>query len=245
MIKHFFIGFHYLIDGFRLISKPGLKRFVIIPLTINILLFASLFLLLQHYMHAFNAWLLSYLPAWLQWLGLLLWWIFFFGFFIVSIYLFVTVANIISAPFNSLLAEKVEMYLTSHLPEQRSVLANVKDTPRIIGRQLAILGYYLPRALFILILFLIPILHILAVIVWFLFNAWYMTFTYIDYPTDNHRIPLLRVRQWLNEKRWMALGFGMSILLCSMIPVLNFFVIPAAVAGATKWWVDAETKQIA
>ena len=56
-----------MIDGFRLISKPGLKRFVVIPLTINILLFIGLFFVFRHYMGEFNAWFADYLPAWLHW----------------------------------------------------------------------------------------------------------------------------------------------------------------------------------
>jgi len=49
------------------------------------------------------------------------------------------------------------------------------------------------------------------------------------------------VRVWLHQRRWAALGFGVSVLVCSMIPVLNCFVIPAAVAGATKFWVEQNT----
>jgi CysZ protein len=235
------IGMSYLIDGFALISKPGLRRFVIIPLMINILLFAGLFFLLRHFVVEFNLWFASHLPAWLHWLSAVLWILFFISFFIIIVYTFVTFANIISAPFNSFLAEKVELYLTGVIPEDRSLMDNIKDIPRIIGRQLAIIGYYLPRALLLLILFFIPVVQAVAAILSFLFHGWFMTLTYIDYPTDNHRVPMRDVRVWLHQRRWAALGFGVSVLVCSMIPVLNCFVIPAAVAGATKFWVEQNT----
>jgi CysZ protein len=35
----------------------------------------------------------------------------------------------------------------------------------------------------------------------------------------------------------LAWGFGGLVMLCTMIPVVNFFVMPAAVAGATLIWV--------
>jgi len=232
-------GMQYLFDGFRLITKPGLRRFVIIPLMINLLLFISLFFLLRYFVSEFNLWFAHHLPHWLQWLSGILWLLFFIGFFGIIVYTFVTVANIVSAPFNSFLAEKVELYLTGTIPVDRSLLDNIKDVPRIIGRQLSIIGYYIPRALLILILFFIPIVQTVAALLSFVFHAWIMTLTYIDYPTDNHRIPIHDVKKWMQERRWSSLVFGSCILVCSMIPIINCFIIPAAVAGATKYWIEA------
>ena len=231
-------GLHYLISGFELITKSGIRRFVIIPVLINILLFIGLFLLLRHYMGEFNLWFAHFLPSWLHWLSSILWILFFISFFLIFIYTFVTLGNIVAAPFNSLLAEKVEWYLTGNEVEGRSLLENIKDIPRILGRQLAILGYYLPRALVLLILFFIPIVQTVATLLWFLFNAWFMTLTYIDYPTDNHHIPLKQVHAWLKERRMTSMGLGISVLVITMMPIVNFFIIPAAVAAATKFWVE-------
>ena len=237
-MKHSNSGIDYLIDGFRLISKPGLKRFVIIPLAINILLFIGLFFVFRHYVSEFNHWFEHYLPWWLHWLSTILWIAFFIGFFLIFIYTFVTLGTIVAAPFNSFLAEKVELYLTGNIPEQRTLFENIKDIPRILGRQLAIIGYFVPRAILIVILFFIPIVQTIAPILWFLFNAWFMTLTYVDFPTDNHRISIRDVRERLKQKRFLSLVFGISILVVTMIPVVNFFIIPAAVAGATKLWLE-------
>ena len=118
------------------------------------------------------------------------------------------------------------------------MLASLKDVPRIIGRQLAILGYYLPRALLCFICFFIPVIQALAAFFWFLFNAWFLTMTYIDYPTDNSKISLHDARDWLKARRFSLLGFGMGIMVLAMVPIINIFVVPAAVAGATKLWID-------
>ena len=235
------LGLNYLIDGFVLITQPGLKRFVMIPLIINLILFMGLFFLLRYFVSEFNVWFAHHLPAWLHWLSTVIWFLFFISFFIIIIYTFVTLANLVSAPFNSFLAEKVELYLTGRVPEERSLLDNLKDIPRIMRRQLAILGYYLPRALLILILFFIPIVQAFAAILSFLFHAWFMTLTYLDYPSDNHRVPMQDVKTWMRQRRWLSLGFGVSVLVVSMIPIVNCFAIPAAVAGATKYWVTSNS----
>ncbi|VVC75671.1 Sulfate transporter CysZ [Aquicella siphonis] len=232
------IGAGYLFDGFKLITRRGLRRFVIIPLLINVMLFVGMFFLLRHFVIQFDQWFAQLLPSWLQWLSSVLWLIFFLSFFIIILYTFFTLANIVSAPFNSFLAEQVELYLTGKVPEERGLADNLRDIPRIIARQLSIIGYYIPRALLILILFFIPVVQAAAAVVSFLFHAWLMTLTYMDYPTDNHRVSMPDVRAWLNVRRFSSLGFGVSVLVCSMIPVLNCFTIPAAVAGATKFWIE-------
>ena len=144
----------------------------------------------------------------------------------------------IAAPFNSLLSEKVAMFLTKKAIEERSLIENVKDVPRTIYRQLAIIGYFLPRAILLLVLFFIPLIHVFAGLCWFLFSAWLMTLTYVDYPTDNQRIALYNVRMWMRKNRALSFGFGIAVLIATMIPIVNFFVMPAAVAAATKLWIE-------
>jgi CysZ protein len=231
-------GAHYFLDGLKLIFQPGLRRYVFIPLTINIILFVTMFFIAKHYMTEFNVWFENHIPQWLNWLGGVLWILFFISFVLIMLYTFVTFANLISAPFNSLLSEKVEFILTGKKLEDRSLITICKDIPRIIGRQFAIIGYYLPRAFLLLILFFIPIVQIVAAGLWFLFNAWFMSLQYLDYPTDNHQIPLRDVRTWIRVRRGSSFCFGLSVLIASMIPIVNFFVVPAAVAGATKFFIE-------
>ena len=233
-----FSGIHYFIVGLSLLTKPGIKRYVVLPLIINVLVFILLFFVFRHFVSEFNLWFALHVPQWLHWLSAFLWFIFFVSFFLFFICAFVTCGNIVSAPFNSLLSEKIELYLTGKKLVERSLFENIKDVPRVLARQLAVLGYYLPRALLLLILFFIPIVQTIAALFWFLFNAWMMTLTYLDYPSDNHRVSFRDTRIWLKQKRWPGLLFGISVLVAAMLPVLNLIVMPAAVAGATKFWVE-------
>lgn len=237
MLSSFISGASYIWHGFKLLSQPGIKRFVIIPLIINIVLFITLFLVSKHFFAEFSHWLANHLPHWLHWLSSLLWIFFFLGYFLLMLYTFVTLANLVAAPFNSLLAEKVQLYLTGNLHEQR-LIDTIRDIPRILGRQIAILGYYLPRAALLFVLFFIPVVQIIAAVLWFLFHAWFMALQYIDYPTDNNRVPLRIVRLQLKQQRGLSLGFGAAVLGVTMIPIVNFFAIPAAVAGATQLWLE-------
>lgn len=238
MMTGFFDGVYYLFAGFGLITKPGIKRFVLIPLLINIVLFTLLFVVLKHYLVDLNAWVTSFLPTWLQWLGMIIWLLFFLGFFLIFVYAFAALGAVIAAPFNGLLAAEVEAFLTGLAPDERGMFATIKDMPRVVGRQFSIVFYYLPRALLILFLYFIPVIHWFAMMLWFLFSAWFLALQYLDFPTDNHRVPLHEVRAWLQARRSVTLGFGISLLCVMSIPGLNLFAIPAAAAGAAKFWVE-------
>ena len=84
----------------------------------------------------------------------------------------------------------------------------------------------------------VPLLNLLTPFAWFAFAAWVMALQYADYPMGNHQIRFPRQRRILRRCPTASLGFGASTALVTMIPLLNFVVIPAAVAGATVLWYE-------
>ena len=53
----------------------------------------------------------------------------------------------------------------------------------------------------------------------------------------NHRLFFSEQRARLRRRPLLAWSFGGLVMLCTIIPVVNFIVMPAAVAGATVIWV--------
>ena len=109
-------GFGYFFQGLRLLGKPGVKRYVIMPLLINIVLFALLFWLAGDYFEQLVNHLLSLLPGWLEWLSKVLWLLFAILAGLLMFFTFSFVANLVGAPFNSFLAAAVEKQLTGKNP---------------------------------------------------------------------------------------------------------------------------------
>lgn len=234
-----FKGFDYLLRGFSLIFEKQLRSYIIIPLLINILLFIAMFAIGIHYFHELTQWVNHLLPKWLHWLQWLLWILFSLLIFTLYAYTFTLLTNLIGTPFNTFLAEKVEIYLTGETVSTKSSWSEtLKSIPRTLGRQFQLIIYYLSRAVILLLLSFIPIIHIFAAIAWFLFTAWMLTIQYIDYPMDNNHVTFLQLRQSLRQKKLLTLSFGIATLLFIYIPIINLFVMPAAVAGATAMWVD-------
>ncbi len=232
-------GIEYFWRGVTMLNHHGLRRFVAIPLLVNIVVFAFLLWLGVHYFSQLTHWVATLLPTWLRWLNWLLWILFVISFLIVLAYTFTFIANLIAAPFNGLLSEKVEKILTGKKEITPPGWINlVKDIPRAFGRQIRFIVYYLLWAIPALILFIIPVIQVAAGPLWFLLNAWMMSVQYMDYPMDNHRISFRAMRDKMQEKRLVHLSFGCMVMLATLIPIINFIVMPAAVIGATVLWVE-------
>jgi len=233
--------FNYLLRGFSIIMKPGLKRYVIIPLLISIIIFSLAgwigFVQFENFMNSmvvqFN------LPGWLSWLNVviewILWPIFFITFLALVFYGYTIVANLIAAPFNGKLAEAVARKLDSQaaFPDSEPL---IKDVTKSIFSELRKLLYYLIRALPLLILMLFPLTSAVASIVWLMFSAWFLALEYVAYPLENQKLLFKEQRQTLGKNKLSAMSFGAGVTVLLLIPVLNLAAMPAAVAGATIYW---------
>jgi CysZ protein len=229
-------GAGYLTRGARLLNHPALRPFVIIPLLINILIFGSLIGIGFSYIGDFMDSMLSRIPDWLSFIQWILWPLIAVTVSLITGYLFTTVALIIASPFNALLAEKAEELITGQpVSSLEGLGAALLAIPRGVLRELRKLLYYIPMAIFVLLLSFIPGVGAFA---WLLLGAWMMSIQFVDYPMDNHQLSFSEVKEAVRSRRLSSLGFGGLVAVCTGIPLVNFFVVPAAVVGATLLWCE-------
>jgi CysZ protein len=228
--------------GFGFLLRPGVKRHVIIPLIINIILFACSIVLAAHY---FSTWLRHFttmLPGWLSWVPFLLWPIFALAVALVLFFTFTLMANLVGAPFNGALSARVEALAGGGRPDSGRGL--FRDIAISLRDELRRMLYILWRALLIgvlgLLLLFVPLFNILTPFLWFVFTAWMLAMQYSDYPLSNHGVVFAAQRPLLKCQRIRLLGFGATTALCTLIPVVNFIIMPAAVAGATLLWMEVQ-----
>lgn len=232
-------GADYLARGARMLSHPALRTFVVVPLLVNIVIFASLWGVAFAYLsQTVDNWIAA-IPEWLAFIEWLLWPLLIALFALLTGYLFTAVALLIASPFNTLLAEKAEELVTGRpIAGLEGLWPALLSVPRGVWRELQKLLYYLPMAVLVLILTFIPPISALSPLLWFLLGAWMMSLQFIDYPMDNHQLDFAKVREAARSRRLSSLGFGGLVALCAGIPVVNFFVVPAAVVGATLLWCE-------
>jgi CysZ protein len=231
-------GIGYISEGLRLIRRPGVRRYVAMPLLISVVIFSTAIVAGVHWLEILLGWLLGWLPGWLDWLRYLLWPLFALTGVLLVFYTFSLLTNLIAAPFNGLLAEAVERHLDGRTMDDaggwRTLLGDILPS---LFSELRKLLYFALRALPLGLLFLIPPVNLAAPFLWALFSAWMLAIEYVDYPMANHLLHFAEQRKRLRGRKLLSWGFGGASLLMTMIPVVNFLAMPVSVAGATAMWV--------
>jgi len=223
-------------QGASLLMQPGLRRFVLIPIGANVIIFAILTFFLVQLFGDVADWTKNALPSWLSFLYTLMWWMFAFLLLLGYGYSFTLLTNIIAAPFYGLLAEKVELHVSNKGPQSESLSHMI---PRTLKRELTKLVYILCWGLLVFIgLLVLSFLPPLVAVLGFLWGSWVMAIQYTDYAADNHQLPFKQLRLQLGKKIYSAWGLGGVIMLGSMVPIINIFVAPIAVAAGTLLWVE-------
>ncbi|MBE0439376.1 MAG: sulfate transporter CysZ [Gammaproteobacteria bacterium] len=235
-----FAGARYLLRGFGLIHQQGIRKFAYIPIAINTVLFSfAIWLGISKFDHWMNSMMPTWMPEWL--LAVLMWIIWPLFTALISLVVFFTfsiVANLLAAPFNGVLAEAVEVKLAGQAPTEIPWQKIIKETPLMLWNELRKLLYVLMWLIPLFILSWIPVVNFVAPVLWVAFSSWMLALDYHDYPMANHQILFAQQRQILKQKRLLTLGFGLATLGATMIPFVNFLVIPAAVAGATALYLE-------
>lgn len=237
MSNSFTQGVGYVLTGLRWLPRAGLRGFVAVPLLINTLLFGGGIWWGASQLQRLDQAVQSWLPDWLAWLHWLLWPLFILTVLVMVFYTFSLIANVIAAPFNSLLAARVERMVN---PEGR-----VSPPPAELSwrellfsplAELCKLLYFIAWAIPPLVLSFVPAVNVIAPVLWAIFTSWMLALEYADYPLGNRGLDFKAQRRLLRRYWPLALGFGGMTLLLTLVPVLNFLAMPAAVIGATLMW---------
>ena len=236
MIADITRGTQAMARALSLLNKPGVRIYVIVPLMINLLLFGALVWYGYSQFNLLVEWLMSFVPSFLEFIEWLIW--IFFGVLaaITVFFSFTPIANIIAAPFNALMSEKIEIELTGKAASSNISFARMAIDA--IGSQLRKLVYIMFWALGLFLVSLIPVVNLVAPVLWIVFGSWLLSLEYFDYPMGNHDLVFAEQKKRLGERRGIALGFGGAVMIMTSIPIINFFAMPVAVAGATLLWVE-------
>ena len=222
-----------LLEGFKLLTKPGIRQYVLMPMFFNILIFAVFIIYGLGLALEYQADLSEWLPDWIDFLSWATVPVFLVIALLIMAYGFTTLTNIIAAPFNALLSEKVEAVLGLPSSNAEGGMAGfMKSIPRSISREVKKFISNLKWLLLMLISLLIPGVNILS----FLVGSWLMAIQYLDYPADNHQLSYDEFLAKIKTQKLSSIGFGSSIMLVSMIPFANLIIVPAAICAGTILW---------
>ena len=236
----------YSLSGFRLVTRPGVRLYIVVPLFINTIIFSLIILFGVNELSEFITWIEAQWQ-WLSWISWLLWPLFFILVLTLLFFSFAVVANLIAAPFNGLLSEVVEQELCkmSGSPQSSTGITTIsfKLILSSVSSEVRKFLYIMLRLILLLIIFVIPVVQIIAPLIWFIFAAWVMALEYMEYPLGNHGNDFHDVRAIIADHRNLSMGFGLGISLLTIIPLINFIAMPVAVSGATKMYFEKLHKE--
>jgi len=214
-----------LLQGLKLVGNPKLRKYLLIPVLINLVLYSIVLGLGYYYVSDLIS---QFIPDWLSWLEWLIWPLFFLSFSTVGFFTFTLVANLIASPFYCQLAAK-----TVDLISGQANSIEEQSMNQVVLAEIKRAGYLISRMLPLLILFVIPGINLIAPFLWMLFGAWGMGIEFMAYPLENKGLLFKQQKDIAKSRRIGVISFGGLIVIGLSIPVFNLIVAPAAVIGAT------------
>ncbi|PJD92752.1 MAG: sulfate transporter CysZ [Legionella sp.] len=238
-MNDFIRGMGYLMRGITHLTTKGLKRYIILPIFFNVMLFVGLFYMIHHYVYAYSTQYIHQLPTWLSFLSHVFLGLLMMSFFLLFFSMFTIVFNLVAAPFQGLLAEKAQQVLYhSTIPS----LSWSEIAIRSVKRQMQFVGYFLLRFFGMCLLFFVPFIQPIYPLLWFLFNAWMLSVQYQDFAMDNNLVSFKDMNHQFKDKQMLLFGFGSFMNVASFIPIFNLFTMPAGVIGGVMMYCEEYKK---
>ena len=199
--------------------------------------FVTLSLLLvpgHHAVEAAVAWMVGFVPGWLEWLGAGLAFLLYVLGVVVALWAFAFVSVLLASPFLGTLSARAEHEAFGDGPNHHESMAGaVASALAREGRKLA---YHLPRLACLFLLTLVPVVNAAAPLLWFVFGAWMLAVHFVDFASENRGLKLDDTLALLRDNRGPAFGFGAAVALLMAVPFAALVVIPAAVCGGAVLW---------
>jgi len=234
-VARFARGFTAHLVGLRLLgARRDLRRPAILPTVINFVLFSLLYA--AGIFGVFN------------YLGTLMgdregfWWALLFWAAIpvvvlvllaVVAFLFVIIGNLVAAPFNDLLAQRI-LRLHGLDPAISSGFIDWRQVGRTLSAELRKLGLVIGVQLILLVLNLVPVIGNLAFVAGTLVvTPLLLAFEYLDYSWQLRGFSWAQRKQFIRRHFPEVWGLGAAIAIVASAPLLNLLCIPLSVTAAT------------
>lgn len=230
-----------------LFKNRGLKRYAVLPLLANIVLYILILLL--------SFWLLyrwevkpvewdfwgpvgSWLTSAYNWLGWLVKIIVAAAIMAVAFFTFTGVGMVIASPLNDLLSEKVEaVYVGSaksiDLPLRitaKAIFTSIYDSAWNLCRQFFYMAITLP-------FLFIPIVGFLPM---FIASSYFSGFGFIDAAMSRNYLRMPHKKLLGRGNFWRIAGFGMTMQILFFIPFVGLLLMPVGVTAGTLMYCQTD-----
>lgn len=238
-VKNLFFGIQYFMIGFSFTGQnPKLYKYILIPLFINLLIFAGLIVGGIYCLDPLMSFMDAEWPGFIEWLRTALYWVIYVLFLLllicVSFFLTFLLSTVINSPFFEILSEKVEdLFIGRELDEPwswdyivRTILVPLKESIKLAVWQLFITG----------IIFVVSLLSAgLGTVLFAVAGPYFASMAIFDFVMARKTYQLHEKRGFLKTHFSFIMGFGAPVY---FLP----FLTPFSVVGATLGFLSARRK---
>jgi CysZ protein len=246
-MKDFLSGFAYPFRSIKFFfSHPKLITYSIAPIIINIIIYGSVFFFT--YMWLFGSagkWLGIDEPGagfWLQFLHTALLIIGFLLLLFICYLLFITIGNLITAPFNEELSQRVEEIAAGMAGHKMGFW---EDAYISIKGEAEKIVFYLFFLFLIFLLNFIPLAgSAISAVLGTIFSFFYNALDYLDYPMTRKKMKFRQKLKVTRSGKLVTYGFGAAAFLMMFLPVVNVFMKPILVVAGTSLYYEKDYHKI-
>lgn len=237
-MKDFLFGFTYPFRSLKFFfSHTVLIKYSIAPMIINLIIYGSVFILSYNwFIGSVDKWLgieNTEVGFWLRFLHTVLLIIVFLLLLFVCYLLFTILGNLITAPFNEEISQRVEEIVSGDGVVHK--MGFWEDAYISIKGEMQKLIFYIAILIFIFSLNLIPIAGtVLSTIIGIIFSCFYNALDFLDYPMTRKKMRFRDKLKITSKGKFITYGFGFTSFLLMFLPIVNVFMKPILVAAGTS-----------
>jgi CysZ protein len=223
-----------------LLANRGLKRYAILPLIFNILIYGLVIVLFMHFLWSWDIYHVSWdflgpvgrwLSAAVNWLGWLVKLAMAAAALAAAFFTFTAVGMAVASPLNDILSEKSEMVCLGGVEKMampfrfttRAALLSAGDSLRNLVKQLFFTVIVLP-------FLLIPVVGFVPL---FLVGGYFAGFGFLDSAMARNFLRPKHKRLFSDKRFWEIVGFGAAMQALFAVPFLGMLLMPVGVVAGT------------
>lgn len=222
-----------------IVNTPKLWPFVWIPVLINVVVYVAVF---GTGIYFFNDWVEFFIPSgevwYMEMLQKLAWVVFTITLLLVMFLTFFSLVNLIASPFNEMLSAKYEELKTGRRVEGNTNFLTIirQELKRILLYIIALVVLGIITSL----ISFIPVINLIIPVLWAFFAGVVLSFEFLSYALDRRNSGFEEKLGYIRKHLARCEGFGITVSLALLVPLLNITVIPCAVIGATHMFINTE-----
>lgn len=244
----FLFGFTYPFRSIKFFfSHPKLITYSITPIVINIIIYGSVFFFTYRWIiGSIDRWIgLDNTGAgfWFQFLHTALLIVGFILLLFVCYLLFTILGNLVTAPFNEEISQRVEEIVTGGAVGHK--MGFWEDAYISIMGEAKKLAFYLFFLMLIFLLNVIPAAgNVLSAIIGTIFSFFYNALDFLDYPMTRRKMGFRQKLKVTRSGKMITYGFGAAAFLLMFLPVVNVFMKPILVVAGTSLYYEKDYHKI-